>query len=74
MLKNIRYDKIKLVHKLSCLVWFIEKHGLEDAKTAGEEEAAREMHELKQDLQKHLEKLDKLCCCNSKSGGCSACE
>lgn len=74
MLKNIRYDKVKLLHELSCLVWFVEKHGIEDAKTTGDKETIELMQELKHDLQKHLEKLDKICCCKSENGGCSSCE
>lgn len=74
MLKNVRYNKIKLLHELSCLVWFVEKHGIEDAKTAGDKETMQLMQNLKNDLQQYLKKIDNSCCCKQENGGCSACE
>jgi len=74
MLSNTRYDKIKLMHKLSCLIWFIERHGIQDAEAANDQETLQAMRELKQDLQGHLEKIDKLCCCKSEGEGCPSCE
>jgi hypothetical protein len=36
-LDDVTYDKIKLLHKLSSLEWFIKKHAHPDAKTVGDE-------------------------------------
>ncbi len=74
MLNNVRYDKIKLLHKLSCIIWFIEKHGVEDAQTAGDKETVELMKNLKQDLQSYLNQLDEVACCKSGNGGCSSCK
>ena len=62
MLNNCKYDKIKIVSKLSCLSWFIEKHGLEDAKKDNDLECESAMKALHADLQKHIEIFEKLIC------------
>ena len=58
MLHNVMYNKIKLAYRLSRLVWFIEKHGIDDAKTAGDEECIELMQNLKRDLQSYMEELE----------------
>jgi len=73
MLHNVRYDTIKLTHKLSCLIWFIEKHAIEDAQTAGDDACVQAMRELKSDLQKHLETFDAMSCCKNSGEACSGC-
>jgi hypothetical protein len=62
MFNNCHYNKIKILHRLSCLSWFIEKHATQDAKNENHAECAKAFEELKKDLTKHLEKIDKLLC------------
>ncbi len=62
MLDNVSYDKIKLLHKLSCINWFIEKHGKVDAQTAGDQAFVATLTELQKDLQKYIEKLQQGVC------------
>ncbi len=62
ILDNCKYDKIKLLHELSCISWFIQKHGKEDAKTTGDTECHAAFEELQKDLEKHIAKLEKMLC------------
>jgi len=71
MLNNVRYDKIKLLHKLCRLVWFIEKHGIKDAEQAGDQKALELMQNLQKDLQSYLHKLDDMCA--QKHESCDSC-
>lgn len=62
MMHNCKYDKIKIAHKLSCLIWFIEKHAKEDANKSGDSQCLAAMQALQKDLLKHLEVFEKLIC------------
>lgn len=62
MLDNSSYNKIKLIHEISANIWFIEKHALPDAQSAGDKEAIDAFTALHKDLQKHLEKIQKAMC------------
>ena len=57
MLCNCNYDKTKLLYKLVKTVLYIEKHAIEDAEKDGHPLCAEEYKELKQDLERHIEKL-----------------
>lgn len=57
MLCNCNYDKTKLLAKVSKLAGFIEKHAIQDAENDNHPLCAEEYRELKQDLEKHMEKL-----------------
>ena len=57
MLSNCNYDKTKLLYKLSKISGFIEKHAIKDAEHDDHPLCADEYRELKQDLEKHMEKL-----------------
>ena len=57
MLSNCNYDKTKLLAKISKIAGFIEKHAIKDAEKDGHPLCAEEYQELKQDLERHLEKL-----------------
>lgn len=50
MLDNCTYDKVKILHELSCLLWFIQKHA---DKEIPENDGC---HALLKDLEKDLEK------------------
>jgi len=57
MLSNCNYDKTKLLSKLSKIAGFIEKHGMHDAEKDDHPLCAEEYRELKNDLERHIEKL-----------------
>ncbi len=50
MLDNCTYDKVKILHELSCLLWFIQKHA---HKEIPDNDVC---HALLKDLEKDLEK------------------
>lgn len=62
MLTSTEYDKVKLLHQLSCIIWFIEKHAKMDAKTAGDEKFYQILVELQRDIDKHLAELKASLC------------
>lgn len=57
MLDHCTYDKIKLLHEISSLVWFIEHHAKGDAKTAKDVACQELLDKLAQDLEKYIVKL-----------------
>jgi len=57
MLSNCNYDKTKLLAKISKLMGFIDKHAAKDAEKDGHPLCGEEYKELKQDLERHAEKL-----------------
>ncbi len=62
MLDNGTYNKVKLVHELSALAWFIEKHALKDAENAGDQACVAALTNLHRDLCAHLERLQNTVC------------
>jgi len=62
MLSNCDYDKIKLLHELSSILWFIDKHCHEDARAAGDTECKAFLEHLENDLLKHVEELKNITC------------
>lgn len=62
MLDNTTFNKIKLVYELSQLIWFIEKHALQDADKAGDVELLDTLKDLQKELPKYLERLQKDVC------------
>ncbi len=58
MLSNNKYNKNKILHDLSCLYWFLDKHAIEEAKKSNDQELARELEKLKLDLDKHIDNFD----------------
>ena len=57
MLKDCNYNKVRLLHDLSRIVWYLKKHAKEDAKTEGHELCYAMYEELEKDLEKHMDKL-----------------
>lgn len=57
MLCNCNYNKTKLLYKISKIAAFLDKHAVRDAEKDNHPLCAEEFKELKQDLDKHLEKL-----------------
>lgn len=62
MLDNASYNKVKLIHEISRIIWFIDKHGLTDASNAGDRECMDILIGIRKDLEKSLEKLQKNVC------------
>lgn len=64
MMDNASYNKIKLLHQVSELIWFIEKHALEDAKKAGDTSCIETLKQVHANLEKQLTALEgTLECC-----------
>ena len=57
MLDHITYDKIRLLHDLSRIVWFIEKHAKADAQNAGDTKCYDLFEKCAIDLSKHIQIL-----------------
>jgi len=57
---DCNYDKIRIMHDLLRLKWFINKHAIEDAKKAGHEECEAFYQELANDLDRKITKLKDL--------------
>jgi hypothetical protein len=58
MLSNNKYNKNKVLHDLSCLCWFVDKHAIDEAKKSNDQDLAKNLEKLKQDLNKHIEAFD----------------
>lgn len=59
-LDNCDYDKIKILHELSSVLWFIKKHALED--TQKNTESFTFLKQLESSLEKHVAKLKDMVC------------
>lgn len=57
-MNNCSYDKIKILHKLSKIVFFIDQFALKDSKDLSE--CNKIYLEIKQNLEKDMEKLKKV--------------
>ena len=57
MLSDCNYDKIKLVYKLSSLLWFIQKSAIKDAEAAKDAACVEALRNMEKDLKKHLDVL-----------------
>lgn len=55
-MENCTYDKIKILHKLSKIIYFIDQYALKDSKG----ECNKVYMEIKQNLEKDMEKLKKV--------------
>jgi hypothetical protein len=62
MLDHSSYDKIKLLHELSSIVWFIEKHAKLDAKNSGDMECHDFFEQLAEDLEEYIHELQHMIC------------
>jgi len=57
MLKHCTYDKVKLLHELSSLLWFIENHAKSDAQKAEDKQCYEVLEKLAKDLEKYVAQL-----------------
>lgn len=62
MLNDCTYDAITLLKKISCTMWFIKKHALEEAQSQKNSECATLYENLYKDLEKYIEPLKKELC------------
>jgi hypothetical protein len=58
MLDNCKYNKIKLLHELSSILWFLKKCCIQDAKNFGDLQHSNYLKEFQNDLEKHIKKID----------------
>ena len=58
-LNNDLYDKIKILHELSTLAWFIRQHAEPDAIKRNDDEMQKILLELYKDLDKHIKEIKK---------------
>jgi|GEM_PF-1620122 len=63
MMENCEYNCIKLLHKLSCISWFIKKHALEDAKKSENTKLYELLQYIEKDMEKHIAELKKVSSC-----------
>jgi len=57
VLNDCNYDKTKLIHELSKIAHFINKHAIEDAKKAGHPLCAEAYKETLEDLKRAINKM-----------------
>lgn len=57
MLEDCNYSKVRLLHDLSRLSWYVEKHAKENAGSAGHVLCGKLYEEMHDDLEKYMEKL-----------------
>jgi hypothetical protein len=62
MLDNCTYNRAKVMHELSKICWFIEKHALADAQKAGKNEDLEFLKKLSNDLSKYINTMDDCVC------------
>jgi len=58
MLQSCNYDKTKLIHEISEIIRFIDLHAVKDSEETGHPLCGLVYSELREDLQKHLLKLN----------------
>lgn len=57
MLSNCNYDKIRLLHDLSRIKWFLDNHAKKDAEEEGHELCIQMYGEIEGDIDKSIAKL-----------------
>jgi hypothetical protein len=62
MLDNSSYNKIKLLHELCSMDWFLEKHALKDAQAAGDVDCQEALTSLQKDIRRHIERIRGMVC------------
>jgi len=60
MLTNGRYDKVKILHEMSSLLWFIKEHAIKESAKQGHEHCLTYYKELEKDLEKHVKILEEM--------------
>lgn len=60
MLPNGRYDKIKVLHDMSSLLWFIKEHAIKEAAKQGHNDCLTYYKEIEKDIEKHIRALEEM--------------
>lgn len=60
MLNDSKYDKIKLLHELSCITWFIKNHAESDAQEHNDAKMTEFLKKLSNNLENHIKELEAL--------------
>ena len=60
MLKNSKYNKVKILQTLSQLEWFIKKHALSDAQDENEKKMEEFLKELCKEVESNIKKIEQL--------------
>lgn len=58
-LTNNRYNKIKLLTILSCIIHFIDTYALADARDEQDSATSSLLEQLRKDIEQYIEKLNK---------------
>lgn len=58
MLSDCKYNKIKILHELSSIVWFLDKCGVQDAKKSQDAACLELFETLRKDLDTYIKKLE----------------
>jgi hypothetical protein len=57
MLSNKHYDKVKILHEMSSLLWFVKEHAIKEA-AKHDNEMLLYYKGLEHDLEKHIAQLE----------------
>lgn len=57
LLDNCKYDKVKILHEVSSLAWYLEKYAKENAEKADDKQCYEIYDTMLQDLEKHIQIL-----------------
>lgn len=66
LLDNCFYDKVKILHELSALAWFVEHHAKTDAQNKNNKECLELFTGLEKVLEAEIAKLKKMVCSNQE--------
>jgi hypothetical protein len=58
MLDNCKYNKIKILHELSSIAWFLNKCGIKDAETSGAAKCVKAFTDVRTEIEKHIKALE----------------
>jgi hypothetical protein len=61
MLDNCCYDRVKILHELSSIAWFIDKCGKKDVENCGHPECKEKLAEIAKDVNAILSKMCSKC-------------
>jgi len=57
LLDNCKYDKVKILHEISSIAWYLEKHAKENADQASDKDCYKIYDNMLHDLEKHIKIL-----------------
>jgi len=57
LLDDCKYDKVKILHEISSIAWYLEKHAKENAEKAGDKKCYEIYDNMLSDLEKHIQVL-----------------